>query len=276
MEKINFDYLHHLKLAYDDIFLFAKDRIEEEKQVQDINALAKKYIEENEKAIVGHFKVSIDYATKYSILKSQKIYEHRIKLLKENYLPDEFNIELEKFYMEIKRNLHKDKSLYNRLIAKENSRNFSKNQFALDLYSELQNLNSPIRRIIEILDFEDNTASFLANQKILENRISSKKPTLTHYALFYYFIHESREERRFDNHPEGKVAALKELISKNKVPTKSYKTFQLKYNQISKNRMNRIASSEKKNLAYVIKNMLNEYPKAKKIAIEEYELDVTK
>lgn len=109
----------------------------------------------------------------------------------------------------------------------------------------------------------------LANHTPKNNKKeNTTKPTVPQYALYYYYLQEGRDYPYFENHPEGKVKAINELIEKEGLQTTA-KHFQIKYNFIANYRTNRIAKNQKKNIDYVANTMLNNYKNSREIAISE-------
>ncbi|WP_010178213.1 hypothetical protein [Aquimarina agarilytica] len=94
------------------------------------------------------------------------------------------------------------------------------------------------------------------------------KPTTPQYALYYYYLQEGREYPYFENHPEGKIQAIEEVLNKEGLQT-SAKYFQIKYNFIANYKTNRVAKNQKKNIDFVANTMLNDYKKPREIAISE-------
>lgn len=105
-------------------------------------------------------------------------------------------------------------------------------------------------------------------------KIKEKIP-LPKTVLYYYYLQQTGVYPFFENHPEGKVKAIEELIYRDKIKT-TVKHFQLKYNFISNYKTNRIASNQVANIDYVANKMLKNYPHAKELALSELKLAQTK
>lgn len=93
--------------------------------------------------------------------------------------------------------------------------------------------------------------------------------------LYYYYLQAAGYFPYFENHPEGKLKAIENLIEKDNIDTTA-KHFQIKYNIIGNHKTNRIAKKQAANISYVANQMLNDYPKAKEIALAELEEAQTK
>jgi len=106
-----------------------------------------------------------------------------------------------------------------------------------------------------------------ATKKAL-SRNNKKEPTVVHYALYYHYLQQSKDFGYFENHPQGKWIAIKELIKKENIKTTA-KYFQIVYNRLTNYQTNRIAKKEEANISYVANTMLKDYPKAKEIALLE-------
>lgn len=104
---------------------------------------------------------------------------------------------------------------------------------------------------------------------------STKKISIPTLVMYYYYLQEAKDFPFFDNHPEGKLKAIEELIKKDKINT-SAKNFQLEYNKIAHHKSNRIANNKASNILFVANTMLTNYPNAKKIALKEYDLAINK
>jgi hypothetical protein len=115
-------------------------------------------------------------------------------------------------------------------------------------------------------------------QENISKKIESKKQKIISvpiYALYYYYLQASGYYPYFENHPQGKVVGISELIKKEKINTTA-KYFQIKYNLISNHKTNRIALNQVSNISFVINEMLENYPKAKELALSELKLAQTK
>lgn len=103
----------------------------------------------------------------------------------------------------------------------------------------------------------------------------SLKISIPKYALYYYYLQLTGNYPYFENHPNGKVAGIKDIIEKEAINT-TYKHFQLKYNFIANHATNRIAKNQESNISFVANNMLENYPKAKELALSELKQAATK
>jgi len=94
----------------------------------------------------------------------------------------------------------------------------------------------------------------------------TSKETLTQkeLALYYVYLHDSKCEPYFRDHPNGTVKALQEVAKKHNV---SYKNFQLQYNKVV-NPNTRICNKNIKNIRNVIMH-LRDKPNALKLAQDE-------
>ncbi len=93
--------------------------------------------------------------------------------------------------------------------------------------------------------------------------------------MYYYYLQAGGYYPYFENHSAGKLKAINELIIKDNINTTD-KYFQLQYNKISNHKTNRIAKRQASNIDYVANQMLNDYPKSKKIALLELKEATTK
>lgn len=127
------------------------------------------------------------------------------------------------------------------------------------------------------IEFYKN-AHFIEKEKVTKkervkdtkrNKVKEAKKTVVHYALYYYYLQSSGYIEYFDNHPNGKVSAIDELLEKNEVGTESTKYFQRIYNELVHYKTNRIAYKQVANISFVANTMLSDYPKAKEIALSE-------
>ncbi len=153
---------------------------------------------------------------------------------------------------------------------------------------DLQNktLNNEDEDYLELQkEFFENKQRFYKERIFLkkeENNIlkvdSKKKPksiSIPKYVLYYYYLQATGYHPYFENHPQGKVVGISELIKKEKINT-TPKYFQIKYNHISNHKTNRIALNQVSNISFLINKMLNNYPKAKELALSELKLAQTK
>lgn len=113
-------------------------------------------------------------------------------------------------------------------------------------------------------------------ESLLEKKGKNKgKPTVTHYAMYYYYLQATGSYPYFENHPKGKLVAIDELIKEEKIKT-TINYFQKVYNKIAHHQSNRIANNQKANIEYVANTMLIDYPKAQKLAFKELQEAQTK
>ncbi len=106
------------------------------------------------------------------------------------------------------------------------------------------------------------------NLQKTENGEIKIKPNIPQLVLFYFYRQSSGELPHFENHPKGKLKAIDELIVRDNIDTTA-KNFQLEYNKIANYKTNRIARNKIKTIEFVIDNLLQEYPEAKRIAESE-------
>lgn len=106
-------------------------------------------------------------------------------------------------------------------------------------------------------------------------KFSLKEKSIPIVALYYYYLQAAGKFPYFENHPEGKIKAIEELIINDNINT-TPKYFQIKYNHISNHKLNRIAKNQSTNIDYVANQMLNDYPEAKNIALIELKEALTK
>lgn len=111
--------------------------------------------------------------------------------------------------------------------------------------------------------------------KRLKQKGEGKTTSIPQYALYYFYLQQSGDFGYFENHPNGKVTAIGELIEKEELNT-STKYFQKVYNRIAHYATNRIAKNQIANIDFVANTMLKGYPKAKKIALTELKEAKTK
>lgn len=102
-----------------------------------------------------------------------------------------------------------------------------------------------------------------------------EKVSIPKTVLYYYYLQTASYFPYFENHPDGKVGAIKSLLIEDKIDT-TPKYFQMKYNEIANHTTNRISKKQESNISYVANNMLEDYPKAKKIALSEHKLALSK
>ena len=104
--------------------------------------------------------------------------------------------------------------------------------------------------------------------KSLNKKKEVKLTSIPQYALYYYYLQQSGDFGYFENHPNGKISAIAELIEKEDLKTTT-KYFQKVYNKIAHYTTNRIAKNQVANIDFVANTMLNGFPNAKKIALKE-------
>jgi len=115
-----------------------------------------------------------------------------------------------------------------------------------------------------------------SSQKNTQNhKTDTKKTSIPALVLYYYYLQEAKDFPNFDNHPQGKVKAIEELIVKGSINTTA-KNFQLEYNKIAHHQSNRVAKSKAKSILFVANELLKNYPNAQKIALQEYKLAINK
>lgn len=112
-------------------------------------------------------------------------------------------------------------------------------------------------------------------QSGLKKVTTNKGATVAQYALYYIYLQESGDFDYFENHPEGKLKAIEELLQNEKINT-SMKYFQKMYNKLSHYKTNRVAKNQVANIAFVANTMLKDLPKAQKIALKELKEAKTK
>ncbi len=105
--------------------------------------------------------------------------------------------------------------------------------------------------------------------------LNSRKVTIPQYALYYIYLQESGDFGYFENHPEGKLKAIEELIQKEGINT-STKYFQKVYNSLIHYKTNRVARNQVANIKFVANTMLKDLPKAQNIALSELKEAKTK
>lgn len=112
-------------------------------------------------------------------------------------------------------------------------------------------------------------------QSGLKKVTTNKGATVAQYALYYIYLQESGDFDYFENHPEGKLKAIEELLENEKINT-SVKYFQRMYNKLSHYKTNRVAKNQVANIAFVANTMLKDLSKAQKIALKELKEAKTK
>lgn len=112
-------------------------------------------------------------------------------------------------------------------------------------------------------------------QNDLKRVTTNKGATVAQYALYYIYLQESGDFDYFENHPEGKLKAIEELLKNEKINT-SVKYFQKMYNKLSHYKTNRVAKNQVANIAFAANTMLKDLPKAQKIALKELKEAKTK
>lgn len=91
-----------------------------------------------------------------------------------------------------------------------------------------------------------------------------ERPYSTDIAFFCYYTSESKE--LITENPFGSKKAWREIAN---IYKKDDTNIQKAYNRIFCNKVERLKQSKIANINYVIDNMLDDYPKAKKLALEE-------
>ena len=129
--------------------------------------------------------------------------------------------------------------------------------------------------------FPEKQLEFFSNKRLLlidkmkSERFISKKPhsqsknekfSITEYALFIYFLQKGKDRPYFENHPEGKLKAIEELINKEGLNA-SPKYFQTKYNEFSNYESN-IKNLRNRKIKATVLEMLKGYPRSHKVAKE--------
>ncbi|QYA27085.1 hypothetical protein G3I01_16810 [Gramella sp. MT6] len=123
--------------------------------------------------------------------------------------------------------------------------------------------------------FIDEITPYLKN-KSQKNREDKQEITVLKFALYIYYMQAAGKIEYFENHSNGKLAAIEELLEGSKVIDTTAKYFQIAYNKISNHKTNRIANNQISNISFVAKKMLNKYPEARNIALEELKLAQSK
>ncbi|GAA0723871.1 hypothetical protein GCM10009430_27770 [Aquimarina litoralis] len=143
----------------------------------------------------------------------------------------------------------------------------------LDLQKEF--FENKLRYFKEELYLEEKDNQRLQKENPKKEKQVRKNPSILQYALYYYYLQQSKDFPHFENHPEGKVRAIEELIKNANLNT-TQKYFQLRYNKIANHKTNRVALNQVKNIGFVANTMLKEFPKAQKIALSDLEEAKTK
>lgn len=107
----------------------------------------------------------------------------------------------------------------------------------------------------------------LPNKEAPKN-LKSGGASIPQYALYYIYLQESGDFGYFENHPNGKLKAIEELIEKEGINTTT-KYFQKVYNNLTHYKTNRVAKKQVANIYFVANTMLKDLPKAQKIALAE-------
>lgn len=123
--------------------------------------------------------------------------------------------------------------------------------------------NSIIEKLKNSIDLEK--IKFLKeNEKSIKKQPNTLRPNRTDIAYFIFYTSQCKELILSNNFPSDKAwNEIGDLYNKN------WKNIQTAYNIIANNKSERLKKSKKKNLNYVIEEMLNDYPKAKKEAQSE-------
>lgn len=112
-----------------------------------------------------------------------------------------------------------------------------------------------------------NREETLEKAKIINISSNKPRPNRTDIAYFCYYTSESKELATENRFPSKKAwGEIAELFGKDST------NIQKAYNLIYGNKDERLKESKSTNLDYVVKNMLDEYPEAKKLALEELKL----
>lgn len=166
-------------------------------------------------------------------------------------------------YKVINRTLNElnDEELQNKVLEKEDE-NY------LDLQKEF--FENKLRYYKEEIFIEERDKQIKKKQS---NR--TKETTVPQYALYYFYLQESGSFGYFENHPEGKVKAITQLIKEERLKTTT-KYFQKVYNKIAHYKSNRVAKNQVSNISFVANTMLKDFPKAKRIALSELKEAKTK
>ncbi len=232
----------------------------------------------------GYLLEVVTKAKQDSLNQAEQYYNKRLLEINEYELAKERAVKIDELKLEVV-NIRKGHILFKSIVNDGNEKELIDNSEMNDFTSHCFALH--IARMINysgkvmfIADFHNKINEWFLYETLFKRFNEVKKTnknvqrlTIPKYALFYYYIQVSREFPMFEKHPKGKVKAIEELLKKEGINTTS-KYFQLKYNFINNHKTNRIALNQAENISYVIKNMLKDYPKAKEIAQNEYNLAI--
>jgi hypothetical protein len=149
------------------------------------------------------------------------------------------------------------------LLVTDEIRNYLERDYLINIDNTfLKNHFEKIYQNIEkSIDFEK--IKFLKENSI-KKTANQQRPNRTDIAYFSYYTSISKELKLNNNFPSDKAwQEIGELFGKN------WKNVQEIYLKIFNIKSERLKKSKGKNLSYVIEEMLNEYPKAKKEAQSE-------
>lgn len=145
-----------------------------------------------------------------------------------------------------------------------------------EVYNELHNRTDKDFIPIQRKFFVNKQAYLKENLQLEELQFTKRKPQHKHtedprpdrtdIALFAYYMNETGKTITSERFPS--VKAWKEIGSKY---NRNYKNIQQKYNEI-RIPNNRITQRNCGSIQYVIDNMLNDYPNAKSLALDELKL----
>jgi hypothetical protein len=109
-----------------------------------------------------------------------------------------------------------------------------------------------------------NREQIFEKAKKLNSNSNSERPYRTDIAYFCYYTSQSKELALKNTFPSKKAwGEIAELFGKDST------NIQKAYNSIYGNREERLKPTRTSNINYVIDNMLDDFPKAKKLALEE-------
>ena len=202
--------------------------------------------------------------------KAESKYLEKVEyLIRKGLNKNDIDIEMKSFLRKSIISLNNSDNQFYRELISEN-----KTKRRLLILNKLNNIQFYIHKLLFINHFKESLdkVSLLESlyKKYYEESNSTKenRPKLAQIVMRYYYVHASGEEEMFENSHSTKIAAIQAALL-NYHWLKSVKNFQSKYNKINFYRTNRIALNQVSNIKYVIDYLLNDYPKAKKIAINE-------
>lgn len=111
--------------------------------------------------------------------------------------------------------------------------------------------------------------------EVVEQSKSDVIISIPKQVLYYYYLQATRYFPYFENHPSGKLAGIKDVLLNDGIKT-TPKYFQITYNKIANHTTNRIAKNQESNISFVANHMLEDYPKAKDLALSELKQAQTK